>query len=456
MIKLREYQKAIVNHVIKTNNTMIVAGMGTGKTLSTLVAVSALFYKDSLQEAPNDKVRNVLVVAPKRVASSVWVQESTNYGIGINIKYCKRALDIKMHLLSSKYKVCVCSATLMNEIPHGCWDMVIVDESTLFKNASSLRSKEARRIMSKVKRRVLLTGTPIHGGYEKLWHQIFLLDAGQALGKNITRFRESFMYVKYNVKGVYSVWEVNPHRIPAIHDAIKHLVYVVKDNVDLPPAVYKDIYVDLPPVRMKEYERFEYESVLAFEAERGDNPFKSAEKLIAFAKSTKGSKLRQLASGYVYTDEKHVSYSITHTEKMDALQELFNIIDAPILVAYSFKSEASEILKAFEGSKLLETDQEFIDWNNKQIPLAIAHPASIGHGLNLQFGGFTVVWFSPTYDAELYSQFNKRLDRPGQIETVSIIHLIASNTIERKILNVLNDKISKTKNFNDYENSDKS
>jgi len=450
MYKLDPHQKNIIKEVLNRPHCLVVAPMGSGKTVSTLVALTTLILRSNFDPAPYDmtqeSIKNVLIIAPKRVAHSVWVQESEDCDMGLNIRFCKLALDIKMFLLEPEtHHVAVCSVTRIDEIPHGCWDMVIIDESTLFGNKMSKRSKEVRRICKQVKRRVLLTGTPVHGGYEKLWHQIFLLDGGKALGTSLTKFREKFMRVKYTVKGVVTIWEMNPQTLLELHNSIRHLVYVVRDSVKMPEALYKTIHVDLPIKRRAEYDEFERESILDFKEDSGELTDKT---LVAFAASSRGIKLRQLASGCVYADETNTTFSVTHKEKIEALKELRSLVDSPLLVVYAFQSELTTLRKTFPDAKKLDTDQDIKDWNAKKIPVALVHPASVGHGLNLQFGGYTVVWYSLTYDAELYAQVNKRLDRRGQTFIVSILHLIARGTIEEKILKVLRKKESIAEEFN--------
>lgn len=443
----------MVGEILEREQLLLVAPMGSGKTPSTLVATSTLIVRAcvaSASEAVTQKgVRTVLIIGPKRVARTVWAQEATKHDMGMNIRFCDKAADIKMMLFEpASHHVIVCSVTKINEIPDGCWDMVIVDESTLFGNKMSKRSKEARRLCNGVQRRLLLTGTPIHGGYEKLWHQIFLLDGGKALGKSLTKFREKYMRVKYNLKGVVTIWEINPAMIQQLHKDIKHLVYIVKDSVKLPPALYKNIYLDLPSKRQQEYDQFERESVMVFQEQNGTNPYGDIKKLVAFAASSRGIKLRQLSSGCVYTDEERKEYSVTHHEKLEALKEIKETNDTPLLVVYAFKSELNHLKEKFPKARMLNTEKDIEDWNKGKIEIALVHPASVGHGLNLQFGGHMLIWYSLTYDAELYAQTNKRLDRPGQKNIVSIIHLIAKGTIDEKILKVLQKKQKNADNFN--------
>lgn len=440
-VTLRDYQQRIVDEETNRANLLVVAPMGAGKTLATLCAIRRAVIAR--------QASNVLILAPKRVASSVWAKEADDYELGLNIRYCERALDVKLMLLEpTPHKVCVCSVTRIAEIPHGCWDMVVIDESTMFGNKKALRSKEARRLCNKVPRRVLLTGTPIHGGYEKLWHQIYLLDGGATLGKTLTSFRQTYMRVKYQMAGVVTVWEINPVMIPILHERIKRLVYIVKDSVSLPDMLYKSVFVDLPSRRMREYDEFERDSVLTFCGETGTRDvYADAKTLVAFAASSRGVKLRQLASGCVYADETNNTYSVSHTEKIEAVKEIVEAAERGVLVAYAFKSEYEELRKAFPTARRLETAQDIADWNEGRIAVALAHPSSVGHGLNLQQGGCVAVWYSLTYDAELYAQLNKRIHRSGQKDTVSIIHLIARGTIDEKILRVLQAKQDKATRF---------
>lgn len=441
MVELRDYQKGIVREIVARQNLLVVAPMGSGKTLSTLTASATLLYRES--------VKSILIIAPKRVSKSVWAQEALEYGMGLNIRFCERAVDIKLFLIEpAAHHICVCSVTRIEEIPHGCWDMVIVDESTLFGNKKSIRSKEARRLCNKVPRRVLLTGTPIHGGYEKLWHQIFLLDGGKALGKTLGEFRARYMRVKYQMNGVVTVFEMRPEMIAQLHADIKHLVYVVKDSMPMPPCLYENIYIDLPAKRMREYEEFERTSVLSFREEKGADAFASTKTLCAFASSARGNKLLQLATGCVYADETNTTYSVTHTEKIEALRDLREQYDGGILIAYQFLSEAQELKKAFPTARRLETAQDIADWNAGKIDIVIAHAQSLGHGLNLQFGGHVIVWFSPTYNAEIYDQFNARLPRPGQkADAVSVIHLLARRTLEERVIKVVDYKLRTANDF---------
>ena len=440
----------MVREIVTRKRLLIVSPMGSGKTLASLFAMAKLTL--------SGEARNILVIAPLRVASSVWQQENEKYGIGLNVRYCKTALDIKLFLLSPGTHVCVASVSRIEEIPHKCWDAVFLDESTLYGNKSSKRSKEARRICNRVPYRVLLTGTPIHGGYEKLFHQMFLVDGGEALGRTLTSFLASFMRVKFKLNAVVSVYEIDPFHISTIMERIKPSVLILKDVVKLPPLFVKNIYVDLPKVRLEEYKQFQKDSIIAFKAETGSDPLNSEKALIAFSKTTMGMKLRQLASGAVYTNDPterwspptkmNGVYSVTHRAKMDCVKEIYEAAGRGVMVVYQFKSELEELRKTFPEAKTLDSEAEIAAWNAGKIPMILVHPASAGWGLNLQFGGNIIVWFSLTYDAELYAQLNKRLYRSGQTESVSLVHIIAKGTIDERILLVLINKEKTAKEFN--------
>lgn len=441
MIQLRDYQKAIVHSIIDRKNVLIVAPMGAGKTVSTLTALAALVARGD--------VKNAIIIAPKRVAKSVWVQEVEKYDMGLNIRFCDRALDVKLFLIEpASHHIAVCSVTRIDEIPHGCWDCVILDESTLFKHKASKRSAEARRICHKVPRRIELSGTPIHNGFEGLWHQCFLLDGGAALGRSLTVFRQTYCREKYRVNGVVTVYEIDPYMVDALIADCKHLVHVVNSNAKLPPILYKDIRVTLPAKRRAEYDVFEETNVFAYQQENAADPYSGEPKtLLAFCRTSLGMKLRQFASGILYMDENSDTYEVVHTRKIEALKEIVEGYDGGILVAYQYISEYKELKKAFPKARKLETDEDIKKWNKGEIPMALVHPASVGHGLNLQFGGHVLVWFSLTYDAELYAQLNKRLHRSGQTETVSVLHLITEGTIDEKVLNVLQTKEANADRF---------
>lgn len=448
MIELREYQKKMVQEIKRRKNVLVVAPMGAGKTLSTLVALREMIVESGRE------VDNVLILAPKRVAQNVWVQEALGYNLGLNIRYCDRALDVKLFLLTpANHHVCVCSVTRIDEIPHGCWTTVVLDESTLFKHHRSKRSKEVRRICNRVPCRIALTGTPVHNGVEGLWHQCFILDGGKALGRTLGEFRRRYMRIKYQVNGVVSVFEADPAMFPQLLRDSRGVVYRVDADVKLPDCFFKTIEIDFGKRLLSEYRTFEETNVMLYKEETGKDAFAEDKAIVAFSRTSLGMKLRQFASGTVYVDETHSSYVVKHRLKIDMLKDIVESRERGILVAYQFKCEEKELRAAFPTARRIDTQRDVDDWNAGRIDVALVHPASVGHGLNLQFGGNTLVWFSLTYDGELYSQLNKRLHRTGQKDPVSVVHLIAKGTIEERILKILQRK-EQTANSFAYDGGD--
>lgn len=436
MIRLRDYQLKIVQEILKRKNILVVAPMGAGKTVSTLMALSTLISQS--------RVKNILIIAPKRVAMSVWAQEAEKYGLPLNIRYCETPATMSKFLATpASHHIMVASVTRISSIPAG-WDCVVVDESTMFKHKSSQRSKEARRICNKVPYRILLTGTPIHNGYEGLFHQCFLLDGGRALGKTLGAFRLKYMREKYRINGVTVIYEMDPTKIPVIMQDVKPIVHVVNSNAKLPPLLYKTIRLDLPKSVQQQYEAFEDANILLYTEKE---PYATEKTLVAFCKTALGAKLRQVASGTVYTDPKLKAYSKLHGAKIEACMELLESLEKGVLIAYNFRSELEELKKAFPEARELGTAKDIDDWNAGKIRIALVHPASVGHGLNLQFGGHAIIWYTLTYDAELYAQLNKRLHRSGQVEPVSVIHLVAKNTIDEKVLKIIEKKEQTATNF---------
>lgn len=440
MLKLLPRQLKIVDAITTRKQVLVVAPMGAGKTLATLASIASMIY--------SERVKHILIVGPKRVASSVWEQEAEAFNLGLHIKYCKNRADLLLFLNDgASHHICVYSVTRIEEVPHGFWDVVIMDESTLFKNHKAKRSKEIRRICNKVPCRVELSGTPIHNGYEGLWHQCFLLDGGKALGKTLGEFRRRYMIEAYKVNGVVSIYKIDPQRISQLIEDCRHLIFVVADEIDLPPILEKTVRVKMPAMRQKQYKQFEQDYIVQFERETSKSAFSTTENIVAFSRVSLGMKLRQFASGFMYNDDSHETWIEVHREKIEALRELHETHDGPILVTYQFQSEYAELLKAFPAARRLQTNADIEDWNARRIPIGLVHPMSCGHGLNLQKGGCVLVWFSLTYDAELYAQLNKRLHRPGQRDTVSVIHLIAEGTIDEKLLKILHAKEDHAKRF---------
>lgn len=313
------------------------------------------------------------------------------------------------------------------------YDMLVVDESSSFKNPTSVRSKALKAVQPCFKRVVILTGTPAPNGLIDLWFQIWLLDRGQRLGAFVTNYKDRFFLRVCKPGSHHGKYVPTDETKYKIYKLIKDIVISMKseDYLDLEPVKFIDVPVHLSPKVRKQYEGFERERVMEL----------SESEVTAMTASAMSGKLLQFAGGAVYDDEKNTRE--IHDEKLDVLEELVEAANgAPVLIAYTFKHELARILhrlKAY-GPIHFQTDKHIKDWNSGKIPVLVMHPASGGHGLNLQHGGNIAIWFSLNWSLELYEQWNKRLPRPGQKKQVRIYRLIAEGTEDESVVKSLDSK----------------
>jgi SNF2 family DNA or RNA helicase len=281
---------------------------------------------------------------------------------------------------------------------------------------------------SKIKRMVQLTGTPAPNSLMELWPQMYLLDKGKRLGETRSKFLESYCRQVGNPQ--WAQYEVRPDRVDDLQSKVADLVLRMdaKDYIELPDRVDSNVVVSLPPKALAAYEQMEKEFLVQFQG---------GEVLAANA-AVKINKLLQISSGSIYTED---GYEVLHNAKLDALQEIVDTASEPILVAYNFKSDAERILKRIKGAVLMDKDNATIDkWNKKKIPVLLCHPASSGHGLNLQAGGSVIVWFGLSWSLELYQQLNARLHRQGQTKPVRIIKILADTKCDLLVADSLSQK----------------
>jgi SNF2 family DNA or RNA helicase len=435
MRKLHNYQITGKDHIIENPFSGLFLDMGLGKTATTLEAIYTLIYADL-------EINKVLIIAPKRVVENVWTSEVKEWPhlkrlklsrvIGTE-KQRRNALAVKadIYLISRDNIAWLVGFYGGSKLP---FDMLVIDESSSFKNHKSQRFKALKAVQPNFKRVVLLTGTPAPNGLIDIWPQVYLLDRGQRLGKTIGAYRE--LYFKPNQRNgaiVYN-YKIIPSGEQEIHEKIKDICISMKakDLLNLPGRVNNYIEIGFPEDLREKYLKFEEEQVLAlFE----DNEISAANA------AALTNKLLQFTGGAVYDEEKNV-----HEIHALKLEELKNIIDeangSPVLVAWNFKHERDRIIKYLKGYNVrqLKTDSDITDWNNGEIQVLLMHPASGGHGLNLQQGGHIITWYSPTWSLELYQQFNARLDRQGQKNIVLVHHLIMWHTIDEDVVRALNRK----------------
>ncbi|MBR2215985.1 MAG: DEAD/DEAH box helicase [Selenomonadaceae bacterium] len=384
-------------------------------------------------------VKRVLVVAPLRVAATVWTSEAAEWEHlrHLTVVPVLGSLRQRLNALAQEADIYTINREnvdwLVNHYGrYWPFDMVVLDESSGFKNHLSKRFRALRRIRPWIKRLVELTGTPAPNGLMDLWSQIYLLDGGERLGKTIGGYRRRW-FSPGRGNG-YAVWEWNPAKDAEseIYEAISDICVSMKaeDYISLPPIIYNTIKIPLPEEARKAYKKLEKELVLAIAED---------ETITATSAAVLSNKLLQMASGSVY-DEKGEAIEI-HAAKLEALAEVVEANNnKPLLVFYWFRHDLERLQKQFPEARKLDTVKDIEDWNAGKVKMLLAHPASAGHGLNLQQGGNAIVWFSLTWSLELYQQANKRLHRSGQRNTVVVHHLVAEGTIDQAVLAALSAK----------------
>lgn len=382
------------------------------------------------------EVEKVLIVAPLRVAETTWSEE--------NEKWEHLKLKIVKVLGSEKERIAALNETadvyvinrenvkwLIERYEREFqYEMVVLDESSSFKNPQSERFRAMRRVRPYIKRIVELTGTPAPNSLMDLWSQIYLLDGGERLGRTQGEYRRKYFTAGATSGHIVYNWNVRKGAEKEIYEKIKEISVSMKseDYIKLPPVMHNFIKVKLPKETEKKYKKFEREKVL--EMKDGE--------ITATTAGVLANKLLQFANGAMYNEEGEIKE--IHAEKIEALKELRETAESPMLIFYWYRHDLERLEKAFPEAVKLRTTEEIKEWNEGKIKMLMAHPASAGHGLNLQYGGNIIVWFSMTWSLEYYKQANKRLHRSGQSKPVMIHHLIAEGTIDETVIKVLTAK----------------
>ncbi|MGL4567325.1 MAG: SNF2-related protein [Fusobacteriaceae bacterium] len=433
---LHNYQRVGVDHVIKNDFAGVFLDMGLGKTVTLLTAINYLTWVDL-------EIKKTLIIAPKRVAENVWTSEVQKWDhlkhlkikvISGNekqrIQILKEEADI--YTISRDNLAWLCTFFGGLKLP---FDMFVVDESSSFKNHSSLRFKTFKRVQPSFKRGVILTGTPTPNGLLDLWAQIFLLDRGERLGKTITQYRDTYFHTE-PIRGTeFCKYKPDEGSDENIQNKIKDICISMKasDYLDLPERTDNFIKIPMTSSLKKQYSSFEKEKILEL--------LDKDKEISAMNAASLTNKLLQFSNGAMY-DENKVTHEI-HDLKLEALSEIIESANGkPVLLAYTFQSDCDRILKKFKHLDPIKLkDGNDIDrWNRGEIQLMVLHPASGGHGLNLQEGGNTIVWFGQTWSLELYQQFNARLHRQGQKEKVICHHLILEGSMDEDVIKALAGK----------------
>lgn len=425
-----EYQTYATNFILEHPVAAVLLEMGLGKSVITLTAIYDLMLN-------RFEVEKVLVIAPLRVARDTWPAEiekwehlkGLTYSVAIGTE-AERLAALKrpahLYLINREN---VDWLITKSHLPFD-YDMVVIDELSSFKSYAAKRFKSLLKVRPRVKRMVGLTGTPSGNGLMDLWAEFRVLDMGQRLGRYITHYRNNFFVPdKRNQQMIFS-YKPKPGAEDAIYKLISDITISMKsaDFLKMPECIINEVPVALSEKEWSVYHDLREDMVVALKDEEID----------AVNAAALSGKLLQMANGAVYNEEKEVIR--IHDRKLDALEDLIEAANGkPVLVAYWYNHDLQRIKQRFSVREI-KTSQDIKDWNNGKIPVAVIHPASAGHGLNIQFGGSTIIWFGLTWSLELYQQTNARLWRQGQNDTVVIHHIIAKDTIDEDVMAALRKK----------------
>ena len=432
-----QHQGAGIDWIIERPACALFWGMGTGKTVTTLTACDRLLH-DYLEDGP------VLVIAPKRVAENTWSKECQKWPHLRHLRVVKIMGTAKQRIeavhsifegpFGEIYVINRENVGWLVELLQNRWPfkIVVIDELSSFKSARSKRFKALRRVRGRIKRIIGLTGTPRPNGIEDLWPEVYLLDQGERLGKTISAFRARYLVPdKMNGHVVYS-YRPKEGAEAEVYDRLADICMSIRkeDVLTLPGQEYIDIELDAPPALLKQYKQFERDKVLECLDEDGE--------VVAGSAAALTNKLLQFANGAIYDMDGQAHH--LHDVKLDALEEMVEAAGGdPVLVLYAYKHDADRIRQKI-NCRALDTPEDLDAWNRGEIPVALAHPASIGHGLNLQEGGHIIIWYGLTWSLELYQQANERLNRPGQNNVCRVYHLILKGTHDERVLKSLKNK----------------
>lgn len=427
--KPHNYQQFATDFILNQSICCLMLDMGLGKTVITLTALWQLAL-DSFD------VSKVLVIAPKRVAEDTWPKELAKWehltGLTSSL-VLGSAAEREAALQRKAFLYIINRENVAWLVKNHYWDfdMVVIDELSSFKSNKAERFKAMKKVRPMVTRIVGLTGTPAPNTLLDLWPQMYLMDMGQRLGRFIGGFRDRFFLPdKRNREIIYS-YKPREGAEDAIYALISDICISMKaaDYLDMPERIDNCIEVSMSPKERKLYDDFQKDMVLSI----GD------EELDATNAAALSNKLLQMANGAVYGEDKKVIP--IHDRKLDALEDLVEAANGkPLLVAYWYKHDLQRIKARFKNARCIDTAKDIDDWNAGKIPLALIHPASAGHGLNLQDGGCTIVWFGLTWSLELYQQLNARLWRQGQKHTVVIHHIVTKGTHDEDVMRALENK----------------
>lgn len=395
-------------------------------------------------------INRALVIAPKRVAEDTWSREVAKWDHTQNLAVSKilGSAQQRRAALATPAQIYVINREnvqwLISEL-NGSWpfECVVIDELSSFKSSQAKRWRALRRVIKLSKYVIGLTGTPAPNGYIDLWPQMYLVDNGAALGPTITGYRQSYFAAGAHRGHIVYEWKLRLGAKDAIDNRLREscLSMSTEDWLSLPPITYNEVRVRMSPAERKLYDQLMQDRVLPLLRGKLSDLKDMDSAVVGATAATLAGKLLQMANGEVYDENGGVFH--VHDRKLEALAELEEAAQGqPILIFYGYKHELQKIMEKFPQARKLETTADIEAWNNGDIPMLLCHPASAGHGLNLQSGGNIVVWYSLPWSLELYSQANARLHRQGQENPVIVHHIMCENTIDERVLSVLQRKNS--------------
>ena len=425
------YQAFSTEFILEHKSAGLFLECGLGKSVITLTAIVELMYNMF-------DVSKVLVIAPLRVADTTWQDEIEKWEHLKCLKISK-VLGSKKNRIMALYKKADVYTINRENVPwlvdfyKNDWpfDMVVIDELSSFKSPSAKRFRALKKVRHKIRRIIGLTGTPAPNGLLDIWSQIYLLDGGERLGRTFTGYRGRYFHPqKYINGGIPADYAVNENGEEKIYEKISDICISMKalDYLKMPECILNKVEVELSEKEMKLYRKLERDLLLPFEDSDVD----------ATNAAVLANKLLQMADGAVYDEFNDVKY--IHDRKLDALEDLIESANGkPVLVYYAFKHDRDRIKARFDAGEI-NTSEDIEKWNEGKTRTALCHPASAGHGLNLQYGGCTIIWFGLTWSLELYQQANARLWRQGQNHTVVIHYILAKDTIDERVMKALENK----------------
>lgn len=430
-----EYQEYIIDRLVEKEKLILIVDMGMGKTYCTLAAINKLMF-DSYD------IKKVLVIAPLRVADMTWQEEIEKWQPLNHLKLSKilGSKSKRIAALESQADIYIINRENTKwlvdyQIAKGVWDFdcVVIDESSSFKNSRTNRFRALKKVIPLSQRVYELTGTPAPNGLMDLWSQVYLLDQGKRLGRTLGAFREKYFNPGRRNRTVIFDYILKEGAEQKIYKQIEDIAISLKakDHIKMPERIDNYIKITMPEKIKLQYEELEREFVLEIDEDE----------ITATSAAVIMNKLLQLANGAVYDEDRKVIH--IHDLKLEELDSIIELNEGkPVLVLYNFIHDKDRIMKRYEHLKprQLNNLQDKRDWDEGKVPMLIAHPMSVGHGLNLQAGGHIIIWFGMSWSLEGYMQTNARLIRPGQKETVIIHHLLCKGTEDETVIKRLNAK----------------